>query len=210
MAYSKYNFYCARGLSNCEGSPTAAVIHTYTSSDSSVETANPNYAPPYFGFSAQEVRDGDYIFFTLSDIEGIVRIIDAKNNIAFPFILAPQEPPLQQTFTEQSNQFEGIWASPISTSLLFGETGRICQLTIPSVLDSSTISGEIVLSSTAFRNPSIDTVIPLIVVDNGVDMDGKLTFLANGNITISPLNATFSGSGISGFYGRTFSYNLFI
>lgn len=214
MPFTIDTFNCARGKFNCSAGLASAVIHTYTSNDTYQETAVPEYAPPYYGFSSENVRNGDFIMFHLSNLEGIVRIIDAKNNVAFPFILPPVDPPITQQFSAEATSFTGIWAADVGTTMLYGQTGKICQLTLPDVLDAATTSGVITLSGSLFVSPASDITIPMYVVDNGVQVMGKIKLTNSGLLIISPADTynsgNFTGAGTSGFEGFTFSYNEFV
>lgn len=210
MAYNISKFYCARGLFNCNASLSAPVQHIYNTEDTLEIVGSPGYFPPYFGFSAENIRDGDFLMVRADGNGGIVYIIETNPLNVIPFLFIDPNPPVSQTVTTQSNQFTGIWVDSPDIQIIYVETGILVQLTYPTVLESAILSGVITLAAPPFRFPGTNIKIPCIVSDNGVPVQGIIDFEAGGSFTISPLSGSFSGLGLCGVYGFTFSYNTFV
>lgn len=209
MAFNSRNFYCARGLVNCSVNPSAPALHIYNTTDPSSVASQPGYTPPYYGLGPEDIKAKDYVLFQLADLQGISQIIDPSIPTSTGFMIIPQNM-VTQNITPQPNEFTGIWSANQPVTLEFIETGILCQITSTMILSSVAGPGVITLTTPPFRFPGSDITKPIIVIDNGVDTSGKITFTASGDFTISPLSGSFSGVGLSGFYGFTFQYNEFI
>jgi len=210
MSFNISKFYCARGLFGCNSSPLSPVEHIYSTDDPIEELAIPGYFPPYFGFKSDNIKNGDFIIVRAQGgIGGISYIVSVNPVSGEPFLFPSLNPVVTQTTTTQSNEFIGIWASPQPVMIDYVETGLLIQIRFPNVLAASNGVGSISLSAPPYRFPGRDIIIPLTIVDSGIEAPGKIIFDSDGTFIVSPLNGDFSGVGVSGFYQSTFSYNTF-
>ncbi len=108
-----------------------------------------------------------------------------------------------------SNQFTGIWSTTQNSNMKFTKIGKLVTCTcfaISATANTSTQINSLLPSPDYYPTTTFST--PLIVLDNGVNLLGRIDVRTDGIILIysSIINGAFTGIGASGFNAWNISW----
>lgn len=208
MAFTPQTLYTARAVANAVSYGEAAAISTYTSEDLLTEVATPGYFPDFFGVDPIQIKIGDVLVLMAADIRLLAVIISVAPVLLDAFTDFPQNL-VTQSITQQSNEYSGVWASPIPILLDFIQQGNECLITFPSGIDLSTGGANISFTSPVIPSafPLFEVSTPIEILDNSISEIGTLILRTDGTIEIFRLNGTpFTASGNAGFPSTMVKY----
>jgi hypothetical protein len=217
MAFTQINFLVNRGGYNPTPNIYSFAVHRYTSAIDSISTiATSGYFPPWFGYTAEEVRNNDYIQVQASNGNTALYLVAVSMSGVITLTAAIQNSQLM-TIASVVTGLDAVTTPAIT--LTFYVNGPVTYMWLPAFsFASSSIVGVATISPLIPTNiapaPSITMLNNAFVIDEDQVTPGLFYINSTGLITIGDLPTAVSSTlapaqftgGIVGWLSNTFSW----
>jgi hypothetical protein len=208
--YNSRNFKVSRGNANCDGIPSAPVIHTYYTTDVFADVSAANYFPANFNFDIGEVIDNDLIFLQTFDQTGFFIVSDAETSPVLSANLLTQDV-VTKTFGVEVMDFTGPWVGTESAAIEWTKQGDIVTLKFPDLsaaYNSTTIISTADTLPESLRPGSVNSIFQIMMVQNNSNTDfGYIIIADDGTFTVSRQGGGFTAGNV-GFLKTAVTYSV--